>query len=253
MQIVTLGGGGFSTGSEPGLDAYLIAQARVAHPRIGFIATASGDSEEYLEKFYARFSQLDCQPSHLPFFRRTPDLDSWIATQDVIFVGGGNTKSMLAIWRDWGLIPLLQRAGDEGTLLTGISAGAICWFEQGVTESAAVELGPIDGLGLLAGSACPHYSGEPERRPAYERLVGEGRIAPGFAIDDGAALHFVDGRATRLIVGRTGALAHRVEREGRTGVSIPIDRVEGIDVERIDARTAEHRGAGAGDDPRVAE
>jgi len=226
LQIIALGGGGFSTGSEPGLDVYLLEQSRATRPRIGFIATASGDAESYLLKFYARFSRLECDPTHLPFFRRTPDLEAWVSAQDVIFVGGGNTRSMLAIWQAWGLPPMLRRAASTGTLLSGASAGAICWFECGVTESEARALAPIEGLGFLAGSACPHYSEEPERRPAYERMVETGRIAPGFAIDDGAALHFVDGRATRLVVGRRGASAYRVEAGGDRTRSRPLVTVD---------------------------
>ncbi|MAG29769.1 MAG: peptidase E [Deltaproteobacteria bacterium] len=229
MQIIALGGGGFSTGSEPGLDTYLLRQSRSTTPRVGFIGTASGDAESYRLKFYARFSKLDCRPSHLSFFGRTPNLEAWILGQDLIFVGGGNSKSMLAVWRDWGLPAILRRAADAGTLLTGISAGAICWFESGVTDSASSGLAPLGCLGFLPGSACPHYSGEAERRPGYERMVGSGEIVPGFAIDDGAALHFVNARATRVVVGRPGAKVYRVEREEGRGVSRSIEDLPKVD------------------------
>jgi peptidase E len=131
-QIIALGGGGFSM--EPKnltLDRYVLVQARTPEPAIAFVPTASGDAESYIVHFYTAFSQLPCRPSHLPLFRRTPDLRAYLLTQDVIYVGGGNTKSMLAVWRDWELPALLREAWASGIILAGISAGAICWFEQG--------------------------------------------------------------------------------------------------------------------------
>jgi dipeptidase E len=230
MQIIAMGGGGFSTGSEPGLDHYVLEQARSTTPRIGFIGTATGDSESYLVKFYARFSQLDCQPSHLPLFGRTPNLEDWVLAQDVIFVGGGNTKSLLSVWDGWGLAALLRRAGEAGTILSGISAGAICWFDWGVTDSMAETLGPLACLGFVPGSCCPHYSGESERRPAYERMVASGEIVPGYAIDDGAALHFEDGRAKQVVSGRPGAEVYRVEGSGDDVSSLPIAELPRVEV-----------------------
>jgi peptidase E len=230
LQIIAIGGGGFSSSSEPGLDAYVLEQSRSTTPRIGFIGTASGDSESYLLKFYARFAKLDCRPSHLPLFARTPDLEAWILGQDVIYVGGGNTKSLLSVWQGWGLGPLLRRAGEAGAVLSGISAGAICWFDWGVTDSIRDTLGPLACLGFIPGSCCPHYSGETLRRPTFERMVSEEEIVPGFAIDDGAALHFVDGVATRMVSGRTGADVYWVERMGGQATSIAIGGVERVDV-----------------------
>jgi len=229
LQIIAIGGGGFSSGSEPGLDTYVLEQSRSTMPRIGFIGTASGDSESYLVKFYARFAKLDCRPSHLPLFARTPNLEAWVLGQDVIYVGGGNTKSLLSVWQGWELRSLLHRAGEAGTVLSGVSAGAICWFDWGVTDSALDTLGPLACLGFVSGSCCPHYSGEALRRQTFERMVTEDEIVPGFAIDDGAALHFVDGVATRVVSGRAGADVYRVERIGARATSIAIGEVERVD------------------------
>ncbi|WP_034292698.1 peptidase E [Herbaspirillum sp. RV1423] len=214
QQIITLGGGGFSTESDPSLDEYILQQARTAHPRIGFVPTASGDAAASLLKFYARFAALECMPTHLSFFGRTPDLRDWTMAQDVIFVGGGNTRSMLAIWREWGFADILKEALQNGAVLAGVSAGAICWFEHGVTDSHAGMLAPIDGLGFLRGSCCPHYSQEAERRPAFEQFVRAEKIPAGVAIDDGAALHFIDGKPVRVVAGRTGAGAYLVSKQG---------------------------------------
>jgi dipeptidase E len=210
-QIIALGGGGFSMDpANLALDRYILAQARVPEPAVAFLPTASGDSDNYVVRFYAAYLGLPCRPSHLSFFRRTPHLRSYLLAQDVIYVGGGNTKSMLAVWREWGLPELLREAWESGIILAGISAGAICWFDQGVTDSFADRLRGLDCLGFLPGSCCPHYDGEAERRPAYHRLLRDGEIAPGFAIDDGAAIHFVNGAVHRIVASRSNAKAYRV-------------------------------------------
>ncbi len=214
-QIIALGGGGFGVdATNLVLDRYILAQARVSDPAVAFVPTASGESDNYIVRFYAAYLGLPCRPSHLAFFRRTPDLRSYLLAQDVIYVGGGNTKSMLAVWREWGVPDLLREAWDSGIVLAGISAGAICWFEQGITDSFADQLRVIGCLGFLPGSCCPHYSGEAERRPSFHRLLREGEIAPGFAIDDGAAIHYRDDQIHRVIASRVGASAYRVHLIG---------------------------------------
>jgi dipeptidase E len=215
-HVIAVGGGGFSETRDPGLDAYILEQSRVPHPRIGFIGTASGDSDSYLAKFYPAFSKLDCRPSHIPLFRRTPDLAAVLADLDVVFVGGGNTRSMLAVWREWGLDRHLAEAGRNGTVLAGVSAGAICWFEEGITDSSSSGLESLPCLGFARGSCCPHYDGEAERRPAYQALVASGNVKPGWAIDDGAAVHIEGGGDVHCIAGREGAAVYSVNaRDGR--------------------------------------
>jgi len=225
-QIIALGGGGFSMEPENlTLDRYVLAQARTPEPAVAFVPTASGDAESYIVRFYTAFSQLPCHPSHLPLFHRTPDLRAYLLTQDVIYVGGGNTKSMLAVWHDWELPALLREAWASGIVLAGISAGAICWFEQGVTDSFAGALRPLQCLGFLPGSCCPHYDGEAARRPTYHQLLHTGEITPGFAIDDGAALHFMHTDVHRVVASRRGATAYRVQlRDGAVHEEpLPVD------------------------------
>lgn len=225
-QIITLGGGGFSCGTEPALDRYLLAQTGVACPRIGFVPTASAEDPAYIIKFYQRFSGLACQPSHLRFFDRTPDLLAWALAHDIIFVGGGNTKSMLAVWQAWGFDEILRQAMQQGVLLAGISAGAICWFESGVTDSYAARLSAIQGLGFLSGSCCPHYSEDAERKPAFERMLTQSEISAGIAIDDGVAVHFVDGKLMRIVQGKAGVSAYRVQKTADTVLTSAIPDVE---------------------------
>jgi len=212
-QIVAMGGGGFSMEPDnPALDHFIVSLARRESPSVCFLATATGDAESYIESFYAAFRKLPCRPTHVPLFARTPDLQTVLLEQDVIYVGGGNTKSMLAVWREWEIPALLRRAWEAGTVLAGVSAGAICWFETGVTDSWGAGLNPLPCLGFLSDACCPHYDGEAERRPALHRLIEQGTITTALALDDGAAAHFVDGTLANIVSSRPEARAYRVER-----------------------------------------
>jgi dipeptidase E len=215
-QIVALGGGGFSDDGPPSkLDDFILSLARTPRPRICFLPTASGDSETYPVKFYRAFTPRDCRPSDLSLFNRTvADLRAFVLDQDVIYVGGGNTANMLAVWRVHGVDAILREAWDAGVVLAGISAGAICWFEAGVTDSFGLPpTGMRDGLGLVAGSACPHYNSEPQRRPVYHELVRRG-FPGGYAVDDGVGLHFVDRELAEVVSETNGRSAYRVTLDG---------------------------------------
>ncbi len=227
-QIVAMGGGGFSM--EPdnlALDRYVLGLSPRSEPRVCFLPTASGDSPDYVERFTAAFATLPCVPTHLSLFvPPTADLHSFLLDQDVVYVGGGNTRNLLVLWREWGLDHILREARERGAVLAGISAGAICWFEEGVSDSVVPgQLAPLRALGFLPGSHCPHYDGEPERRPAYHRLVEEGRLGPGYAADDGAALHFVGSQLVRVVASRPHARAYRVERRGDSVEERPLPTV----------------------------
>ena len=208
-QIIAIGGGGFYRDPDNlSLERYVIQQTGVANPRVAFVPTASGEPDHYVATFYSAFLKLGCHPSVLTFFKRTPELRSSLLNQDVIYVGGGNTKSMLAVWRDWGVPELLREAWESGVVLTGVSAGAICWFEEGLTDSFADGLHPLAGLGFLPGSCCPHYDGEPQRRPTYHQLLASAQIAPGVAIEDWTAMHFLGAERLRVVAARNGARAY---------------------------------------------
>src|SRR5882724_1998823 len=208
-QIIAVGGGGFYRDPENlALERYIIQQTGTAGTRVAFVPTASAEPDNYLVSFYTAFLKLGCRPSHLSFFKRTPDLRAFLLNQDVIFVGGGNTKSMLAVWREWGAPEILREAWESGIVLTGVSAGAICWFEQGLTDSWVGELRPFDCLGFLPGSCCPHYDGETDRRPSYHRLLASGEISAGVAIEDWTGVHFRGTEVHRVVASRNGARAY---------------------------------------------
>jgi peptidase E len=213
-QIIAMGGGGFSMEPDnPALDKYVVRQTGKRRPKVCFLPTASGDAERYCLNFYTAFAKLDCHLSHLLLFKLpTADLASFVLEKDVIYVGGGNTKSMLALWREWRLDRILRRAWNRGVVLAGLSAGAICWFEEGVTDSVFGRLKPLACLGFLPGSCCPHYDGEPRRRPSYQRLLSQGRISPGYGVDDGVALHFVGRKLHRIVSSRPNAKAYALEK-----------------------------------------
>ena len=189
-QVIAIGGGGF--GRNPGLgiiEKYILDQSVKKNPKICFIPTATGDDESYKVSYYSTFSKLECKPTHLDFFKRTPNLEDLILSQDVIFVGGGNTKSMLSIWRDWGLHDILKEGYDNGIVMSGVSAGAICWFKGGITDSWADQLNIIECLGFIEGNCCPHYDEESERRPSLIKFLEEQKLKDCYAIEGGCALH----------------------------------------------------------------
>jgi dipeptidase E len=213
-RIVALGGGGFSMEPEnPVLDDHVLALAGVPRPRVLFVPTASGDSAEYIGRFRDAFPAERAEASVLTFFERTvEDLRALVLAQHVVYVGGGSTANLLAVWRLHGLDTVLFEAYAAGVVLAGISAGMNCWFAASVTDSFGPRLaGLSDGLGLLPFSACPHYDGEEQRRPTYRRLVAEG-FPGGYAADEGAALVFTDGTLTEVVASRAGAGGYRVER-----------------------------------------
>lgn len=223
-QIVAMGGGGFSMEpNNPLLDDFVLSLSARQPARVCFIPSASGDSATYIARFYRALSGR-CQPVDLTLFgspplprhpARTDELEAFVMQQDIIYVGGGNTLNLLALWRAHGLDRILREAWKNGAILSGVSAGMICWFEASMTDSFGGMAPLNDGLGLLAGSACPHYDGEAERRPAYQRCVAAG-MAGGYAADDGAALHFVGQRLVEAVSSRREAAAYRVElREGQ--------------------------------------
>jgi dipeptidase E len=210
-HIIAIGGGGFyRDGENLALERYIVQQSGAAQPRVAFLPTASAEPDSYLVSFYTAFVKLGCRPSHLSLFKRTPELRSYLLNQEVIYVGGGNTKSMLALWRAWGIPKLLHEAWQLGAVLAGVSAGAICWFEQGLTDSWADELRPLDCLGFLSGSCCPHYDGEAERRPALHRLIAAGEMAGGLAIEDWTGVHFRGSERYRIVSAKRGSRAYAI-------------------------------------------
>jgi dipeptidase E len=206
-QIVALGGGGFSDIRDNlALDSYILSLTAKTKPRVCFLPTASGDSETYIQRFYKAFDKLGAATTHLSLFlpTQTPAKRMLLA-QDVIYVGGGNTRNMLLLWKDWGVDAVLRLAYAQGTILAGTSAGALCWFKEGLTDSNPGGYTALSGLGWIKGSFCPHFDSEPRRRPIFRSMIRLGKLAGGYAVDDGAALHFVDGALSCVVSSRASA------------------------------------------------
>ncbi|MBW3656090.1 MAG: peptidase E [Gemmatimonadetes bacterium] len=215
-QIVAFGGGGFAMEPEnPLLDDYVLGLCRRSRPRVCLIPTASGDSSAWIDRFYSLFGDGRCEPSHLGLFSRgVDDLFAFLCEQDVLYVGGGNTVNLLAVWRAQALADVLPRVLANGTIACGVSAGGLCWFERGITDSYGPGLNPLtNGLGFLPGSFCPHYDSDSRRPDAFRSFVHDSGH-PGLAAEDGVGLHYVDGVLTRIVSSRPAARAWSFEPRG---------------------------------------
>jgi dipeptidase E len=226
-QIIAIGGGGFARyerymAENLLMESYLLKQTNKSHPHICFIPTASGESLKYIVDFYRAFNQLPCRPSHLSLFDPpTGDLASFLLEKDIIYVGGGNTKSMLALWREWQLDKIIKEAWEKGIVLCGVSAGSLCWFEEGVTDSIPGPLTRLKCLGFLPGSNCPHYDGEKDRRPSYHRLIRAGML-PGYAADDEVGLHFIGTELHKIVRTNKSGCGYRVELKEDKVIETPL-------------------------------
>ena len=218
-HVVALGGGGFLSGPDPTLDDFVLSLAGVDEPRVCFVGTASGDPVANEERFRDAFAGRARTSVLRLFDREVPDLDTFLAEQDVVYVGGGSTVNLLAVWRAHGLDRALRRAYEAGVVMAGVSAGANCWFGRSTTDSWLVGRadGLTDGLGWLPGGMCPHYRSEPRRRPALLDLVANG-FGDTFGVDDDCALHLVDEQLVEAVSAREGATVVLVRRDAAGAV-----------------------------------
>lgn len=233
-RILALGGGGFMMEDGPSpVDRQIIALTGKARPRICYLATPSGDLPTHLDKFHTAYGGAGCITSHLTFFRQpdarsipVTDFHAQLLKQDAIFVGGGNTRSALAVWREWQVDGALREAWDNGILIAGMSAGAMCWFEAGLTDSFwGPTYRPLECLGFLAGGCAVHYSSDPKRRTSLHAALQAGAIPASTAIDDFAAVLYEGAAIDTVLSWRPGATAYRVYREADAVVEIALPAV----------------------------
>ena len=232
---MVVGGGAFGLETNGGLleDRWL-AMARdcrgADRPRVCLIPTATGDDETQIEQFREVFGR-HAETSVLELFDRTVEaIEPFLLGQDAIWVGGGNTASMLAVWRTHGVDRALRAAHEAGIVLAGRSAGGLCWFEGGTTDSFGPRLAALqDGLGLIPGSHCPHYDGEPQRRPTYHAMIASGELPGGLAVDDFAAAIFDGPRLVEVVAAEAGRLAYQVEGgpDGAVETPLPVRVLDG--------------------------
>ncbi|MEA2496926.1 MAG: dipeptidase [Thermoleophilaceae bacterium] len=213
-QIVAFGGGGFSM--ERGntlLDDYVLGLTDSERPKVCFLPTASGDADHYIVRFYRAFDAARCEPSHVSLFRRdggAADIHAHILESDLVYVGGGSVVSLLGAWRAHGLDTTLRLAWEQGTVMCGVSAGSLCWFESALSAfHGSPQL--VEGLGLLPHSNCVHFDCERDREGAFRQHLADGMCA-GYAAEDGAALHFNGERLSAVVTSRPEARAFRMRR-----------------------------------------
>lgn len=211
-HIVTMGGGGFSmtdNGAPTNLDRYLVELTGKRSPMVCFAPTASADDASYIRRFLTAYGAMGVRTSVLTLWSDAAASVAQFDQADLVVVGGGNTVNMLALWRAHGIDRKLFariEAGDN-LVLGGLSAGASCWFDACLTDSFG-DIRPFkDGLGVLSGSFCPHWDGEPERQPIFTNAIANGALPGGYAVDDGAALHWVNGKLHKAVTERDGARA----------------------------------------------
>lgn len=222
MRIVAIGGGGLAEhgGRRPMLE-HLLALTGKPEPRVCYLGTAMGDAADVTLMYYDAIRDLPARPTHLALFPmpNVPDVRAHLLAQDLIYVGGGSVANLLAVWRTHALDVYLREAWERGILLAGTSAGSLCWFEGGTTDSFGEDLMPVtNGLAFIPASNTPHYDSEERRRPLYQRLVGNGTLSPGWAADDTVGLVFEGTELVEAVAYRPGAKAWRVEPGSETAV-----------------------------------
>ncbi len=226
-QILAIGGGGFARDSSNYLiEKYLLSLSSKPLPEICFIPTATGDNDSYIVRFYSTFLNLNCIPSHIDLFKRTLDFESHINSQDIIFVGGGNTKSMLGVWKEWGIDKVLFDAYMNGVIMSGVSAGAICWFTNGITDSWNDELKVLPCLDFVNANCCPHYDEEASRKPYVEKLINEHKLDNCISIEGGCALHVVNGESFKSISFKNNKKSYDVYRLNDSIIHNPYSLVQ---------------------------
>lgn len=222
-RIVAIGGGGLSHTPRGGrkLFEHVLALTGKEDPKVCYIGTAMGDMADYALMFYEVAREMGFRPSHLSLFTmpNVPDVREHLLAQDAVYVGGGSVANLLAVWRAHGVDEAIREAWENGVVMSGTSAGSLCWFAGGTTDSFGPQLRPLtNGLGLIPASHTPHYDSEPRRRPVYNAAVREGLVPPGWAADDWVGLVFEGTELSEVVSARDGAAAYRVERDGETRV-----------------------------------
>lgn len=217
-QIIALGGGGFSMEQDnPLFDNYILNASGKPNPKICFFGNAGGDAQDYIDKFYNVYNKLNCVPSHISLKTKPEiNLEKFILDQDILFVGGGSTRFLMAQWKNYGLDKIMKKAYDKGIVLSGMSAGAIVWFSDGIYNPEDTKLMKLPCLGLLQGSFCPHYDERTELRFSFREIISEGTLKNGYGVEDYCGLHFINNQLYTVISSRKGVKAFSVRKTSKT-------------------------------------
>ncbi len=210
--IATSGGFGIEPENKK-MDLYILSLCNSDNPRICFLPTASGDDKNYIERFYGFFNKENCKPSHLSLFRgNISNIENHLLEQDVIYVGGGNTRNMMAIWKDRGVDEMLKNGYGKGIIMAGISAGSLCWYEEGITDSIPGKYTRMECLGFLKGSNCPFA--DKGKKETYIKMIEEGEMKEGVATEIGVGVHYENEKIKCIFASRENAKAYLISMGG---------------------------------------
>ena len=210
-KIISIGGGGFTHETDESLDQFVLSQLSIKNFKIGFLPTASKDNQKKIDLFYKRFENTSSELSHFNLCSKIEGFKNWLLSKDIIYVGGGNTFYMLEIWKKNNLIKIFKEAYNNGIILSGVSAGAACWFDWILSDSKGLGLKTLRGINLISGSCTPHSS-EDERINQFQKDIKNSKLPEGIAIDDGVAVLFIDGKATEVYSSRKNHDAYYINK-----------------------------------------
>ena len=216
-KIIAIGGGGFTHHSDESLDQFVIDQSKKINNKIGFLATASKDDKEKISSFYKRFGNIESELSHFNLTLNVDGFSEWILEKDIIYIGGGNTVFMLEIWRKYKLEQIFKNAYEKGIILSGVSAGAVCWFDWILSDSVGPGFNPLRGINLISGSCTPHSS-DIKRINQFESDIKDSKLPNGIAIDDGVAVVFIDGKPTEVYSSRKNHKAYFLDKNKKVNL-----------------------------------
>jgi peptidase E len=210
-KIISIGGGGFTHQLDESLDQFVIDQSKKSKNKIGFLATASNDDENKINLFYKRYQNTQSELSHFNLTSTQDGFSEWILNKDIIYIGGGNTAFMLDICKKNKLENIFKDAYEKGIILSGVSAGAVCWFDWILSDSVGPGFNPLRGINFISGSCTPHSSNI-ERIDQFELDIKNNKLPQGIAIDDGVAVVFIDGKPTEVYSSRKNHTAYFLDK-----------------------------------------
>tara|TARA_X000001036_G_scaffold222940_1_gene208649 strand:+ start:789 stop:1481 length:693 start_codon:yes stop_codon:yes gene_type:complete len=224
-KIIAIGGGGFTHQADESLDQFVVDQSKKINNKIGFLATASNDDKKKISLFYTRFENTESELSHFNLTSDVNGFSEWILNKDIVYIGGGNTKFMLEIWKNNMLENIFKKAYESGIILSGVSAGAVCWFEWILSDSVSPGFKPLKGINLISGSCTPHSSNI-ERINQFQQDIKNGKLPHGIAIDDGVAVVFIDGKPTEVYSARNNHEAYFLDKNNKINLKDYIKNYE---------------------------
>jgi peptidase E len=224
-KIIAIGGGGFTHQADESLDQFVVDQSKKINNKIGFLATASNDDKKKISLFYKRFENTESELSHFNLTSDVNGFSEWILNKDIVYIGGGNTKFMLEIWKNNMLENIFKKAYESGIILSGVSAGAVCWFEWILSDSVSPGFKPLKGINLISGSCTPHSSNI-ERINQFQQDIKNGKLPHGVAIDDGVAVVFIDGKPTEVYSARNNHEAYFLDKNNKINLKDYIKKYE---------------------------